>query len=458
MDEEKEVAGKETKPVEEPAVTEAAEVQTEVSVDDYEDEFAKIERKLKRLENQEKWAARKLFQKEDIRYMGPLSYREFKIIGWLCLCCMAVVILMNLAIKVNSSKAEQFTSWITFFTGVSQLALPFILLSNFTRILNHDEGYKRQLLLNGSFAVAIFLLYYMFFYHFLLGSLGALTVNPKSIVGAAQSFYRNYSKTGFFCFNIFIDLFLCTLFQYFLDYRPKRCFKGKWIRLFRAMALLPVAYEIMTLVMKYYAARRQLDMSLFMFPLLPVKPPMTFVVFIVLALWVKTRKKRFIRHGGTPQEYQAFLKSKRNSFHFARFTAVLLVVAAIVDAAVYFGNTVAEVYRMTAPALADGSEAAALAMEEAMNNVRSTALAMGFGNSISLLPMAPIVLLYSYTRRKKNPVIDTLIPLAGVFLFLILFLQGLYQIMHILPFSGKIDIDAIMEFMPLVLGAMEGGF
>ena len=35
MDEEKEVAGKETKPVEEPAVTEAAEVQTEISVDDY---------------------------------------------------------------------------------------------------------------------------------------------------------------------------------------------------------------------------------------------------------------------------------------------------------------------------------------------------------------------------------------------------------------------------------------
>ena len=409
------------------------------------DEFAKVERKLRKLEKQEKWANRKLFQKKDIRYLGPLSYREFKILGWLCLSCTAVVMMMNLATKVNSSMTEKFSSGIVFFTGMSQLALPFMLLSNFTRILNHDDGYKRQLILNGAFAAVVFVLYYMFFYHFLLGSLGALTVNPKGIVGAAQSYYRNYSKTGFFCFNIFIDLFLCTLFQFFLDYEPKRFFKGKKIRLFRLMALLPVAYEVMTLVLKYFAAKRQINMSLFMFPLLPVKPPMTFVVFIVLALWAKTREKRFIRHGGTQEEYQEFLKSNRNSFQFARFTAILLVIAAVVDGIVFFTNTVAEIYHMAAPAIEAGNEAVSFAVSETLTNYNPTALAIGFGDSVSLLPMAPIVLLYSYTRRKKNPLIDTLIPLAGVFVFLMLILQGLYQIMHILPFSGMIDLEEIMS-------------
>jgi hypothetical protein len=409
------------------------------------DEFAKVERKLRKLEKQEKWAARKLFQKKDIRYLGPLSYREFKILGWLCLSCTAVVMMMNLATKVNSSLTEKFSSGIVFFTGMSQLALPFMLLSNFTRILNHDDGYKRQLILNGAFAAVVFVLYYMFFYHFLLGSLGALTVNPKGITSAAQTYYRNYSKTGFFCFNIFIDLFLCTLFQFFLDYEPARFFKGKRIRLFRLMALLPVAYEVMTLVLKYFAAKRQINMSLFMFPLLPVKPPMTFVVFIVLALWTKTREKRFIRHGGTQEEYQEFLKSNRNSFQFARFTAILLVIAAVVDGIVFFTNTVAEIYHMAAPAIEAGNEAVSFAVSETLTNYNPTALAIGFGDSISLLPMAPIVLLYSYTRRKKNPLIDTLIPLAGVFVFLMLILQGLYQIMHILPFSGMIDLEEIMS-------------
>ena len=37
------------------------------------DEFAKVERKLRKLEKQEKWANRKLFQKKDI----PLNYRTF---------------------------------------------------------------------------------------------------------------------------------------------------------------------------------------------------------------------------------------------------------------------------------------------------------------------------------------------------------------------------------------------
>ena len=422
---------KETKSVEEPGKG--------------KDEFAKVERKLKKLEKQEKWANRKLFQKKDIRYLGPLSYREFKILGWLCLSCTAVVMMMNLATKVNSSMTEKFSSGIVFFTGMSQLALPFMLLSNFTRILNNDDGYKRQLILNGSFAAVVLVLYYMFFYHFLLGSLGALTVNPKGITSAAQNYFRNYSKTGFFCFNIFIDLFLCTLFQFFLDYEPVRFFKGKKIRLFRLMALLPVAYEVMTLVLKYFAAKRQINMSLFMFPLLPVKPPMTFVVFIVLALWAKTREKRFIRHGGTQEEYQEFLKSNRNSFQFARFTAILLVIAAVVDVLVYFTNSVVEIYHMAAPAFEEGAEAASYAVAESFSNYSSTALAIGFGDSVSLLPMAPIVLLYSYTRRKKNPLIDTLIPLAGVFVFLMLILQGLYQIMHVLPFSGMIDLEEIMS-------------
>ena len=100
---------------------------------------------------------------------------------------------------------------------------------------------------------------------------------------------------------------------------------------------------------------------------------------------------------------------------------------------------------MAAPAIEAGNEAVSFAVSETLTNYNPTALAIGFGDSVSLLPMAPIVLLYSYTRRKKNPLIDTLIPLAGVFVFLMLILQGLYQIMHILPFSGMIDLEEIMS-------------
>ena len=74
------------------------------------DEFAKVERKLRKLEKQEKWANRKLFQKKDIRYLGPLSYREFKILGWLCLSCTAVVMMMNLAIRFFISVSPCFRS------------------------------------------------------------------------------------------------------------------------------------------------------------------------------------------------------------------------------------------------------------------------------------------------------------------------------------------------------------
>ena len=43
---------------------------------------------------------RKFDTENDIRYRGPLSYRWFRIIGWLCLACAGLAILLNLDIAV----------------------------------------------------------------------------------------------------------------------------------------------------------------------------------------------------------------------------------------------------------------------------------------------------------------------------------------------------------------------
>ena len=47
------------------------------------------------------------------------------------------------------------------------------------------------------------------------------------------------------------------------------------------------------------------------FPLLTVKPPMTFVEFMVMAIFIKTREYRFCRHGKTRADYRESLKTNR---------------------------------------------------------------------------------------------------------------------------------------------------
>lgn len=52
--------------------------------------------------------------------------------------------------------------------------------------------------------------------------------------------YENNFYDYDFNINLFIDLFMCTLFMFFLDYVPEKHFQGKKLRIFRAMALIPV--------------------------------------------------------------------------------------------------------------------------------------------------------------------------------------------------------------------------
>ena len=65
----------------------------------------------------------------------------------------------------------------------------------------------------------------------------------------------------------------------------------------------------------------------------------------------------------------------------------------------------------------------------------SAAVAVGFGGAVSLLFVAPLVLLYSYTREPANKMISMLIPVVGIVLILILFLEGIHQGVGYLPFE-----------------------
>ena len=57
---------------------------------------------------------------------------------------------------------------------------------------------------------------------------------------------------------------------------------------------------------------------------------------------------------------------------------------------------------------------------------------LGFGKSISLLFTIPFVMLFSYSKTHNNPQVDKFIPLAGIGLIVLIYIEGIFEI-----FIGK---------------------
>jgi hypothetical protein len=222
---------------------------------------------------------------------------------------------------------------------------------------------------------------------------------------------------------------------------------------------------------------------------------MTFVLFVALALFVKTRELRFRRNGKTHEEYRAFLKTNRNSWNFSVFLAIMLVIVSLLDFVAVMGFSLNEVVQTAAPIVSvnsteatpaypaatvgrtavaslpahsalspvatpeapatpgEGDEALRQAqdsaakealVQESIDTGMRIALAVGFGGSVGLIFLAPLVLLFSYTRRPKNPMLDLLIPVAGIALILLVYLEGTHQLLGTLPIP-KINLQEFKD-------------
>ena len=427
----------------------------------------------------------------DIRYRGPLSSRHFKILGWLCIVVMQVAALVRLGGRFDAGFAASSVSWLKVLEGIADFALPFLLIASFAQLLNTEDGYKKQLLVNGAAMAGICALYYLVFYRYIVGSFEAILDPPSDALPTVRIALLFVAPYGFLTFNIFVDLFLCALTMFFLNYNPRHVFPGKSRMLFRLLALLPIAYEVGCMLLKVRSARGLVQIPEWAYPLLTVKPPMTFVLFVALSLFVKTREMRFRRHGKTHEEYQAFLKTRRNSWNFAVFLAIMLVIVSVVDFTVVVGFALDEVVQSAVSTaelsqpeatVGDGQQASTQGMPEGgqttaeagqpevtaspeaqetpgiilhedqinanINIGMGIAGAVGFGGSISLIFLAPLVLLFSYTRKPKNPMLDLLIPVVGIALIVFVYLEGGRQMLANLPIQ-RINMQELKDSLSM---------
>ena len=376
------------------------------------DKKKRLEKRSARQERIKETLRRKLLNPTDIKYSAPLSYRHLRIIGWIAFACGQAVLLNSVGIGLFNESA--FSGAFTIVLDViANLSVPLFSIAAFGVILDSDDSFKNTLIFYGVMFLAIGLGLNFLYYRYVNGLLLNMGVSADSADVLKELLGRRVE------INLFADLFLFAVFHFFTNYTPKKHFQGKRLALFRSFSALPILFVTVLYILKILTALGKMTLPFFIYPFIPTKPPMVFLVFVAISLWIKNRRKLIYSLGATEEQYATYNSSKRGSLAFSGQLSIIILLFAIVEL-VLFG-----IIALTIVASSGTS-----GLDAELDTLLSVC---GFGECLNLLLAIPIIFLYSYNKREKNKSIDIIIPLAGIGLTALLYLEFIYNgLLHLL--------------------------
>ena len=209
--------------------------------------------------------------------------------------------------------------------------------------------------------------------------------------------------------NVFLDLFLCTSFYFFMDYTPKKLRGGKLL-LFRCCGVFPITYLILGMVISGLNRSNwaNIQIPLEVVALLPSRKLPGILLFLFMVLYVKFHRAELTERGFTPEEMRQYQLSNRDSWHFGLFISLMLILLSLADYGLSF-----------VPGLSGWS----------------------IGSSTTLYVAVPFILLFSYNRKVKCKFLDALVPVYYVlnyvflFFFVIFLIHAIPQVLQGVPLS-----------------------
>jgi hypothetical protein len=365
----------------------------------------------------------------DIPYRGPLSYRWFRIIAWAALICIPIAILYRAGVKFKPSLEGRAMFFEFLRDKGNDLVLPMFMIANFTAILDERDSYKNTIkrftILTLACTLGMIFAYLHYFSGLSKGIAELFEVEESQLTEIVYA----AGVTGHLAFNLFIDLLMCTLFMFFVNYIPQKHFQGKNLKYFRMLCILPLLYEAVFLILKILAFEGKITVPLISYALMPSKPPVMILFFIMMVLGMKRRERRFLATGLTREQYKVYLKTNTNSLHFSTRACVYIIACAIIDLVVSLAIAVIIVISIS------GGDEAALT-DEIVTYCTETLRRWGLFSFDKLLTMILPMLLFSYTRTHKNKKIDTFLPIAAIGVMIIVVIEGGYHVLKAMVDAG----------------------
>ena len=349
------------------------------------------ERKLKGKTKKRYKLVNKMLSPTDIKYRGPLSYRYLRIIAWIALAMSQYCLVINMGLSFFDGELK-YPVWIFNTLAITgSLSIPFFLLASFSIILSRNRTYKSLVLFYGIAYIGV-ALGIIFVYNRYIGKV--IFEMSGSMEAAKNAVLKIFSKKT--DFNVFGDLFILTLFNFFLNYELKSDTSLKKVISFRLLSMIPLSLALASYILTVCFKSGIIDLPFEVFPFLTTKSPLIYLVFICMSLWIKNRERIYVKLGASPKEYSNFLRTNKNSLAFSIHVCLLFLLVVLLDL----------ILVLTIPNY---------------NNYN-------IGQSTGLLIAIPFILLFSYNKTHKDKNIDLLIPFVGLILMLLAYAEGIYQV------------------------------
>ncbi|MBE5762697.1 MAG: hypothetical protein E7338_00545 [Clostridiales bacterium] len=347
----------------------------------------------------------RLIKPNDIKYRGIFSYRYLRAFAWISIAISQIVLL--------HSASEAAYSWLYWGTGsqlvlreFADMSMPLFLVATFAYILNRQKTHANMLIFYFASYFGIAILEVFMFRRYAISIMSAMGVESKitaELLGALAG-----QKVQV---NVFSDLAVLTAFNFFINYTPKKHFQGKYLKWFRVMCIIPILISITSYVVRWLGVNEEITLPIDVYPFLTTKSPYVHIIFIIISLWIKYREQLFLKFGATSDEYEKFLKTRRNSLSFSIQVSKLFALFSLIDFLTLFTFLVVGGIQ--------GYES---------ELVLAYAQSIGIGQCTGLFFTIPIVLLFSYTKSHKYQSIDIILPMVGVALFVLVYIEGAYEI------------------------------
>lgn len=355
------------------------------------------EKKLKKINKE-------FFREEDIKFRAPFSYRHLRIIGWLAFALSQFCTINQMTSGLTSGGFMNETAYMIL--GIlSSLYLPLFIIATFGTILNKSKTYKAVLTFYGGAYLGLGLAVVLVYHRYINGIMA--TLNSETTYRYAGDLLG--SKL---LINVFADLFALSSFYFFVMYRPKKYFQGKKRIIFRLFSLIPLVIALISYIIRISTLFVSLPIQIY--PFLTTKSPILYGIFIILVLWLKHREKKYLSFGKTEEEYDEYIKTKRNQKSYSIMVSKLLAIGSVVD---FVALIVLAIF--------------------AGENTTKLAKVTQLGNCSLLFLAIPLIMFYSYIKTHKQDGKDLLIPLIGVGLSVLAYVEGIYDvIIYILSQNG----------------------
>lgn len=367
----------------------------------------------------------------DISYVAPLSYRHLRICGWFMMALMQLsIVFAFFTVDIGSSDALNQSNGFYIASEaigfVAQLAVPFFLLANFALILSSQENIKKLVITHAALAIGVIIAFIVAYDRYIITiATKALSFMfaPEEVKYITDLFVMTYF-TKYLSLNVFIDLLMCSLLYFFLIYKPKKI-KKEHVIYFRLLVIIPIAYEVASAIIKGLSlgglslGANLFDLPIEVVPLLTNKPFVTFLAFLAIVIYLKYQENVYIKLGGKEENYNEFLETNAHTLQFNIVLGIIFAAAGLLDLIVTIILTFSFAQAYDIP----------LNSIDSFQQVLDFVQPWGFGKGIALLFFSPITLLFNYRKKYSDATqkVDLFIPLIGIAIVLLVFIEGFYQ-------------------------------